>query len=205
MIDLLIVGTGRCGTKFMAEWLTRSGVPCGHEAVFSYRGYTPQPGLVADSSWLAVPYLPLVACRIVHIVRNPLHVVRSFLGTRHFGPFHVKHKDRRWYQYMALHFGYTDEAPVQQAMKYWIRWNEAIEGFADPEWRFQVETLRRRDMGKIASIAVLWWHEVEVTERPAPTTNAHKRRVALDRLPRTGYFDELAAMAERYGYDPHGL
>jgi hypothetical protein len=86
MIDLLITGTGRCGTQFMAEWLTRSGVPCGHEAVFSYRGYTSQPDLVADSSWLAVPYLGLVTCRIVHIVRNPLDVVRSFMGTRHFGP-----------------------------------------------------------------------------------------------------------------------
>jgi hypothetical protein len=201
VLDLLITGTGRCGTKFMAEWLTRSGVPCGHEAVFSYRGYTPQPGIVADSSWLAVPYLPLVTCRIVHIVRNPLDVVRSFIGTRHFGPFQPKHKECRWYQYMALHFGYTDEDPVQQAMRYWIRWNLDIERFTDVG-PFMIEN------DALRAVATAWLdfpRPQSIADPPPVTTNAHRKRLPLGRLPRTGYFDELATMAERYGYDPDTL
>jgi hypothetical protein len=200
VLDLLITGTGRCGTKFMAEWLTKSGVPCGHEAVFSYRGYTPQPGLVADSSWLAVPYLGLYTGRIVHVVRNPLAVIRSFIGTRHFGPFGPKHRDRPWYQFMALHFGYTDEDPVQQAMRYWIEWNRRIEchkAETGDVWTRRLESLDRHGLAAL---------DIVLSEdRPPPTTNAHKKRTPLGRLPRTGYFDELATMAERYGYDPETL
>jgi hypothetical protein len=178
----------------MAEWLTRSGIPCGHEAVFSYRGYTPQPGLVADSSWLAVPYLGLYTGRIVHIVRHPLHVIRSFIGTGHFGPFGPKHRDRPWYQFMALHFWYSDYPPVQQAMRYYMRWNAEIE-------RTEADRFRIEDQSRDVPVLL----SASPSAPPPPTTNAHNKRSPLGRLPRTGYFDELATMAERYGYDPDGL
>lgn len=35
----LITGTGRCGTVYMARFLTSLGIPCGHEAIFDWRGY----------------------------------------------------------------------------------------------------------------------------------------------------------------------
>lgn len=40
MIDLkyVVVGTGRCGTVYMARLLTSLGVPCGHECCFDWRG-----------------------------------------------------------------------------------------------------------------------------------------------------------------------
>jgi hypothetical protein len=179
----------------MAEWLTKSGIPCGHEAVFSYRGYTPQSGLVADSSWLAVPYLGLYTGRIVHIVRHPLAVIRSFIGTGHFGPFGPKHRERRWYQFMALYFGYTDGPPVQQAMRYYLRWNAEIMRFTRE--RHRIEDMPVEDFLSSVGGAACF--------APEPTTNAHKKRTPLGRLPRTGYFDELATMAERYGYDPDTL
>lgn len=34
----LITGTGRCGTVFMARFLSSVGIPCGHESVFDYKG-----------------------------------------------------------------------------------------------------------------------------------------------------------------------
>lgn len=33
---MLVAGTGRCGTVYMAKLLTALGLPCGHESVFSY-------------------------------------------------------------------------------------------------------------------------------------------------------------------------
>ena len=30
MIELIVTGTGRCGTGFAAQWLTSIGIPCGH-------------------------------------------------------------------------------------------------------------------------------------------------------------------------------
>ena len=35
----LVTGTGRCGTVFVARFLTSVGIPCGHESIFDWRGY----------------------------------------------------------------------------------------------------------------------------------------------------------------------
>ena len=37
-LKFLITGTGRCGSVYMARWLTKLGIPCGHESVFDWRG-----------------------------------------------------------------------------------------------------------------------------------------------------------------------
>jgi hypothetical protein len=209
MLKLLITGTGRCGTRFMADWLTASGTPCGHEKAFGYAGYTTGPE-IADASWLAVPYLGLVpdSVRIIHLVRNPLHVVRSFLGTNHFGPFTRKHLVRPWHRYMSLHFGYNGAEPVQQAMKYWVKWNVAIEAWIDArsvvrEWsddRIRIENLRSVPWQVMVAQSI----GADVDAMPSPETNRH-RHAPLERLPRNGWWDQLASMAERYGYDPATL
>lgn len=38
-LKYLVTGTGRCGTVYMARLLTSVGIPCGHEAIFDWRGY----------------------------------------------------------------------------------------------------------------------------------------------------------------------
>lgn len=37
-LEYLITGTGRCGTVYLARCLTQWGIPCGHEAIFTYEG-----------------------------------------------------------------------------------------------------------------------------------------------------------------------
>jgi hypothetical protein len=37
-LKCLVTGCGRCGTVYMARFLTSIGLPCGHESVFDYRG-----------------------------------------------------------------------------------------------------------------------------------------------------------------------
>jgi len=37
-LKYLVTGTGRCGTVFLARFLTSIGITCGHESVFSYEG-----------------------------------------------------------------------------------------------------------------------------------------------------------------------
>ena len=64
-LRVVVTGTGRSGTGFAARWLTSAGIPCGHEAFFSHRGYDKAlvrldlkyPELAAESSWMAAPYL----------------------------------------------------------------------------------------------------------------------------------------------------
>jgi hypothetical protein len=107
-LDVLVTGTGRSGTVYMAKVLTAAGVPCGHESMF-----TPEPAamvkerwqgdapprlsqrsqdastadwvdvgtLRADASYMAVPYLAELPTTIslIHTVRHPLLVISSFV------------------------------------------------------------------------------------------------------------------------------
>lgn len=107
MIDLkvIVTGTGRCGTMFMANLLTTLGWPCGHEAIFGPEGldrarevmsgaYEPENSpisrmgdilsdgmrLVGDSSYMSAPFLREFDATVVHLVRNPMPVVASLIG-----------------------------------------------------------------------------------------------------------------------------
>src|SRR4051812_29049625 len=99
----VIVGTGRCGTVYFAQLLNAIGIPCSHERVFTnkglahaksvmgqggdnsevakYSGLKPTKNIIAESSYMATPYLDhfiLKDATIIHAVRNPLDVILSF-------------------------------------------------------------------------------------------------------------------------------
>lgn len=107
MVDLKVVvtGTGRCGTVFMANVLTSIGWPCGHEAIFGPDGIevareiiqgdrphenseisrngeilSEEMSLVGDSSYMAAPFLREIDSVVIHLVRNPIPVVASLIG-----------------------------------------------------------------------------------------------------------------------------
>lgn len=87
MMKMVVTGTGRCGTGYMAKVLSGAGLPCGHEEVFGPHGWNPHSKLPADSSWLAVPFLPVLEmahCSIVQVYRNPGAVISSLLGIKFF-------------------------------------------------------------------------------------------------------------------------
>lgn len=96
-LRIIGTGTGRCGTTFLAEYLTSAGIPCGHERFFCHGGLEAAehalevwPGLVADSSWLAAPFLnsePLKEAFVIHLVRHPKAYIESSLRT--WGPGHT--------------------------------------------------------------------------------------------------------------------
>src|SRR5690606_17811422 len=83
---VLITGTGRCGTGWMARALTAAGAPCGHEAAFTARRHG-DCDWVAESSWLAAPYLDrLDGVYVVHLVRDPLKTIALRAATPTFRP-----------------------------------------------------------------------------------------------------------------------
>jgi len=160
-LKVLVTGTGRCGTNFMANLLTSLGHPCGHEAVFTPAGWTlageilrgrirPENSeiskagtilseymeLVGDSSYMAAPYLGRVDTFVIHVVRNPMHVVASLIGDKFRQFAESKPMD---YEDLPGHFAYEsfmyehlpelhEEMPViDRACLFYIRWNEIIE------------------------------------------------------------------------------
>lgn len=89
-LKLVLTGTGRCATGFYARYLTSAGITCGHERFFGVGGLEGAldvlgkhwTGTVAESSWLAAPFLasaPLNDALVVHLVRHPRLVLASWL------------------------------------------------------------------------------------------------------------------------------
>jgi len=82
-VKFLIVGTGRCGTGYISRVLTRVGVKCGHENVFSIHGIKPNKDYIGDASWLAVPFLPNFdpeSVFVVHQIRHPFKTIGSLVS-----------------------------------------------------------------------------------------------------------------------------
>lgn len=88
----LVTGVGHSGTGWAARVFSDLGHPCGHERWHTTGVYAGMGG--PDASWMAVPRLPILPAgvRVVHLVRDPLAVVRSmlrigFLGDGKDGPY----------------------------------------------------------------------------------------------------------------------
>ncbi|MHC4230096.1 MAG: glycosyltransferase family 2 protein [Planctomycetota bacterium] len=88
-LKLVLTGTGRCATGFYAKFLTSAGITCGHERFFGVGGLETAvdtlqkhwTGTVAESSWLAAPFLdsePLRDAIVVQLVRHPRLVLESW-------------------------------------------------------------------------------------------------------------------------------
>ena len=161
MRRFVITGCGRSGTEYTARLLTRLGVPCGHEVLFNPHTRTGRvefgdvPG---DSSWLAAPFLhelgPDVA--ILHQVRQPLRMVRSWAGIGFFddGPgFRRKYRSENWRftrarvqnrlrrrqvplysptdfrRFLEVHSpeSFVPKLVPDRVLAHWVTWNERID------------------------------------------------------------------------------
>jgi len=122
--------------------VSTAGIPCGHERTFNAGiswHYVRTGRFIAESSAFAAPYLDTPICReakIIHIVRHPLNVIRSWLyGTGKWGeramPFFVEHlqgglwADKRWG--VPLEAGVTSEKNPDWLAGLYIAWNKMIE------------------------------------------------------------------------------
>ena len=113
-LKFVIVGTGRCGTVYLAKLLSALELPCTHEGIFSYEGLDTAllklnnkskiqnseislrsgdwlknfDSVQGDASYLAAPFLnhpALSNTKIIHIIRHPLKVISSLVDD--FGYF----------------------------------------------------------------------------------------------------------------------
>lgn len=159
-LDYIITGTGRCGTLFAANFLTSAGIPCTHEAVFTYKGIhfawsvlsgSNRPvsskiskgdnlsdyemDVSAESSYMSAPFLgDFLNSKVIHMIRNPIDTIRSFISFEYFSRPHPVHFDKnpehRYYEefiYWAMPELQNDMPQLDRACLYWVGWNEMIE------------------------------------------------------------------------------
>lgn len=180
-LKFVIVGTGRCGTVYMAKLLTSLGYPCGHEAIFRHDGFdhalarmenredvevsliaklashedeargvswfrAPMLPLVADSSYMVAPFLDrpeLKDVKIIHVVRQPMKVINSFVEGFHYFLENVDEEHKPYHEFIYENIPELRMSmdPVSKAALYYIRWNEMIEekGRSGQYFRYRIE------------------------------------------------------------------
>jgi hypothetical protein len=153
-LEIIVTGLQRSGTVYMAKLLTSLGLVCGHESIFTPDGlsgvYARLRGKrkietsiisyekkldddwfdaslqVADSSYLAAPYLSFFDAKIIHIVRNPLYVISSIF---YDAAFWSDPRQEPYREYVFKHLQHLQKVKcdMERLMIYYVEWNELIE------------------------------------------------------------------------------
>ncbi|WP_176251320.1 hypothetical protein [Sulfitobacter sp. HGT1] len=228
-LDLLITGCGRSGTQYLTEVLAAAGIRTSHEKRFTVFGPENVEGPQCEASWYAAPFLSHLSpkTRILHLVRDPAAVVKSFhriglcapkirhhvtagqplaevLARTTLKPLRLLERIR----YVHAHRDLLERAttclePAQEVdrlWQYWGQWNGIVEDFLlrAPNPHLR---LRLEELDeKLPELAAFLEVDLMLQARPAANTKPFYRRrpIAWTPIPHA-----VRARAERYGYIPH--
>lgn len=189
---LIVTGTGRCGTTWMARALKQAGVPATHEKVFRWTWKDRE--WVAECSWLAAAYLPIPGAYVVHLVRHPLDTIASFAERDTFRDEATggrgNPRNGRW---AAKHCPEIAEGrtPLERAALHWVHWNRLAGKHANE--RIRIEDVDAETVTRIARIVN---PGAELTDLPVREGAAHPPVTWAD----VEHIDGLTALAREYGY-----
>ena len=206
-LRFVVIGTGRCGTGYVSQLLQHCGIPTGHEAVFNpFRdGYValPDDEIVGECSYMALPYLEPYGFPdtvVVHLVRDPLAVIRSMVGIKYpvadteYDTFARNHLPR----IAALR-----HRPLTSAIFWYMNWNLRCEKVAS--YRVRVEELttleRVRDLLEVLRVDVTDEQVLDALKNTPTDYNSRPRAdVAWDDILLDPFGRDVVHMADRYGY-----
>jgi hypothetical protein len=137
MSRLVVIGSGRSGTGYMAELFRAVGLVSSHEQVFTCEavlGIDPLDwgDYEVASSWMAVPYLeahPDPDLQIVHVVRDPLSVAASFVSLEFFARDHPNDEYEQIIR-RAAPAVYHEGTEEDRALAFWFEWVGRCEALA---------------------------------------------------------------------------
>lgn len=147
MADFVVTGTGRCGTGLCMIALKQMGVPAAHEEFFHLerrafgeddrRAYLAYP--TNDVSLMAAPFLTQIGLPIIHLVRNPVDTVNSFLNAGL-----VMRESNVVTDYINHFMPLEGETNADLWADYWVKWNRMCAESAT--FTVQIEQLTSGDI-----------------------------------------------------------
>lgn len=186
---IVVTGTGRSGTGYMSRLL---GI--GHESTFTAEGIDTRHVDWDDSSFAAVPFLPILRAHIIHVVRDPRTCIPSLARG---SVFDLDQPESTWRRFIWTFAPgvFTAPTPLARAETFWVYWNEMIEPYANELVR--LEEISAEDVSRWSFL--LGDDEIPARWRELPT-NVNAR-------PKTRYAEPLEILSprveearERYGY-----
>jgi len=148
MADFVVTGTGRCGTAHCMITLKQMGVPAEHEKFFtvSRRAFDESDRVAYDAyptndvALMAAPFLKQLGDKpVLHLVRDPVDVVNSFLHLQ-LSP-NVPHEITDFINHFVALEG---ESAAELWADYWVKWNRMCAESAT--LTVQVEALSRGEI-----------------------------------------------------------
>lgn len=227
-LEYIVTGTGRCGTLYMSNLLTTLGIPCSHEGIFSHKGYEKaieiikegkvensiiskdscdnlsefEYKIIADSSYMSAPFLSKFDAPAIHVVRNPLNVVGSFIGP-YFNYF--KNEEPKLEKERECHFPYEkfiyEHVPelkkeitqLDRAFLFYVRWNQMIE-------ESKKTILFHRIEDDIEPIKNLFKYKGNNFYKNKKSNSKEKVSICVDDINNQEIKKELLEIMKRYGY-----
>ena len=209
MSRFVVTGCPRSGTGYTAQLFRALGISCGHEAVFGRRqGLGREPidwsKFVGDSSWLAVPCLPLDGVIVLHQVRDPLEFVRSLVGIRFLeDPDPPPPRREQFVEFVEVvrrHAPevFEPETQVERAALLWETWNRRAETHATITYR--LEDLDEELLVRLGRLLELPIHEDAARLALATVSRRVNRRPREESVSYATVAPTVADLATRYGY-----
>ena len=143
MQRFIVTGCPRSGTMYAAKLFGELGVRMGHEDVFGVpQGLGGDPrwqDYQADSSWLAVPHLPLDDVVVLHQVRHPLEFVRSVVAFTEPGFLSDERAKFPFSRVVRRHAPevYAPATQAERAATMWRVWNDRAQRHAGLTYRLE--------------------------------------------------------------------
>lgn len=206
---MIVTGTGRCGTAYVALALQRNLVPADHERFFNPETFGIPPWGRADVSWLAAPFLSHYQdAFVVHLVRDPLKTVASLVGIGLFEEpdsefWNEGHAPYQEFARKMVPAVFEASTPLGRAVSFYLAWNEMIEPHANIRLRVEDQITGESLWPAVAaagSKATPFEIQRKIDEVP-PFVNARPRGdINWDDIPEGKEKRKLEAMADQYGY-----
>lgn len=202
----VIVGSGRSGTNYVARLFGALGRAVGHEMRYTPTGEIPIVAMEGDVSWMALPYLERneqagveTPEHVVHVVRNPIDVLRSMVGIRlHSDEVHGAYRE------FLLRESHADDPsdPVE-----WLAdWLHRCEQIADGPAVHVEDLLSVRGVAELLErLGIVDYSDDEIKEAigKVPDSPNSRTRADLDwdDLPDSKAKRALLDLAKRWGYE----
>ena len=229
MLDLqfIVTGTGRCGTVFMVNLLTKLGLYCGHEGIFNENGWEralqilqgneeprnsfisgrelEKESIIAEASYMATPYLSeelIKNVKVVHLVRHPLMVIDSFCNGLLYFTWGGPHN--RWEKFIYSHLPDMFEKmnAYDRASLFYIQWNEMIESqLHNRDFIFHRIEDDLSNFIKFVGKEGFDLDSVYLDKQSNSFVRKRRDGFSVDKIENFMIRRELIKIGERYGYD----
>lgn len=157
--------------------------------------------IIAESSYLAAPYLDMRILQdvgVIHIVRNPLHVISSFvLDIRFFEDDGMK----KWRRFVYDHCPEVacELTPIERACRYFVDWNKMIEDKSKGKYiRLKVENEPSKKLFDFLDITLT---NTCFSNKKANSWKRRKQNLSLRDIPDSQVKLDFIKMCFDYGYE----